>query len=108
MSSVSTRSKLKNYRVSRQSIEALRQERSRCLDPDKQFELDHQITDAEADLDRLLSCVMGVTDGLAKQFLIEHFINGKTIYQLEVKFCYSREWIYKKIALGIRQIEKTL
>lgn len=104
--SSSIRQKLRAYRLSRQSLEAMRKERANCLNSETGFELDAKIQAIETELDRLLSCVMGITDGLAQSFIIEHFINGKTIYQVEIKFCYSREWVYKKIALGIRQIEE--
>ena len=98
------RKKLKDYPHAKNSLARLKQERESCLDLDKIFSLDAAISDAEREIDQLLTDVMNISDELSRAFIIDHFIEGRSIYQLEIKFCYSKEWIYKKIAIGIDEI----
>ncbi len=100
------RRQLKDYPLLKKDLLRLKLERDECLDTSKRLLLDATICDTEKRVDTLLSELLLIEDGLARTFIIDHFIEGKSIQQLENKFCYSREWIYKKIAVGINEISK--
>lgn len=100
------RKKLKSYPEIKQNLHRLKCERDACLEPFEKFRIDIVIEDTERQIDTILTQIGGISDEYSKAVILEHFIDQKPIREISRELNYSVEWVYKKIAKGIIEIEE--